>query len=301
MSTILITGGSGLIGSALTKELLAQDHSVRHLSRTPRSRDGAQAFAWDVQRGTLDKSALDGVDHIVHLAGENIVGKRWSQERLKLCQDSRTESARMLLRTAHEIGLRPKSFVSASGVGYYGAITTDKLFTESDANANDTIGRLTRAWEDAVDEWQGITRVLKLRTPMVLAREGGALPRFFPLAKWFILAPLGSGNQWLPWVHIDDLVRLYIHAMENAGMSGAYNACASEQPRQCDFVRAITRAVHRPLFPIAVPAFALQLAMGERSALLTEGSRASDARVQETGFEFRFAALAPALADLTRP
>ena len=221
MSTILITGGSGLIGTALTKALLEQGHAVRHLSRTPRDRDGVQTFVWDVQRGTLDKSALDGVDHIVHLAGENIIAKRWSPERLKLCQESRTESARLLLRAAQETGVCPKSFVSASGVGYYGATTMDKFFAESDTNANDTIGRLTRAWEDAVDEWPAMTRVVKLRTPMVLAREGGALPRFVPLAKWFILAPLGSGNQWMPWIHIDDLVRLYIHAMNDAAKFGS--------------------------------------------------------------------------------
>ena len=301
MSTILITGGSGLIGSALTKALLAKGHIVLHLSRTPRDRDGVQAFAWDVERGTLDKSALDGVDHIVHLAGENILGKRWSPERLKLCQDSRTESARLLLHAAREEGVQPKTFISASGIGYYGAITTDKVFTESDANATDVIGRLTRAWEDAVDEWTDITRVVKLRTPVVLAREGGVLPRFVPLAKWCILAPLGSGKQWMPWVHIDDLVQLYIHAMENATMSGAYNACASDQPQQRDFMHAIAKAVHRPLFPIAVPAFALRAAMGEMSALLTEGSRASNERVKATGFASRFNDLGPALADLTRP
>lgn len=300
MSTILITGGSGLIGSALTRALLAQGHSVHHLSRAPRDRDGVRAFVWDVARGTLDRSALDGVDHIVHLAGENIISKRWSPERLKLCQESRTESARLLLRAARETGLRPKSFVSASGIGYYGALTTDAVFAESDTNAPDIIGKLTRAWEDAVDEWSDVTRVVKLRTPMVLAREGGGLKQLVRLAQWFILAPLGSGKQWMPWVHIDDLVRLYIQAMEHASMSGAYNACAGEQPRQREFARAIARAAHRPLFPIAVPAFVLRLAMGERSALLTEGSRASNARVKEAGFEFRFAALAPALADLVR-
>ncbi|MEO8066563.1 MAG: TIGR01777 family oxidoreductase [Flavobacteriales bacterium] len=300
MPTILITGGSGLIGTALTKALLAQGHTVRHLSRRPRDRNGVHAFAWDVQRGTLDKSALVGVEHIVHLAGENIVGKRWSPERLKLCRDSRTESARLLLRAVRETGVRPKSFVSASGVGYYGAMTTDRFFNESDPNANDTIGRLTRAWEDAVDEWQTITRVVKLRTPMVLAREGGALPRFVPLAKWFILAPLGSGNQWMPWVHIEDLVRLYIHAMSDTVMTGAYNACASEQPQHRAFMRAIAKAVHRPLFPIAVPAFALRLALGEMSALLTEGSRVARERLERSGFVFEHNEVAAALDDLLK-
>ncbi|MBK9193782.1 MAG: TIGR01777 family protein [Flavobacteriales bacterium] len=298
MSTILITGGSGLIGSALTKALLAQGRTVRHLSRTPRDHNGVRAFAWDPQRGTLDKSALEGVDHIVHLAGENIITKRWSPERLRLCQESRTESARLVLSVAREMGLHPKSFISASGVGYYGAVTTDKVFSESDPNAQDVIGRLTRAWEDAVDEWTDIVRVVKLRTPMVLAREGGGLPQFLRLAQWCVLAPLGSGKQWMPWVHMGDLVQLYIHAMEHGTMSGAYNACAGEQLHQRDVMRAVAKAVRRPLFPIAVPAFALRLAMGERSALLTEGSRASSQRRKDAGLTFEFDTLESALRDL---
>lgn len=299
MSTILITGGSGLIGSALTKALLAQGHAVRHLSRAPRDRNGVRAFAWDPQRGTLDKSALEGVDHVVHLAGENIITKRWSPERLKRCQESRTESARLVLSAAREMGLHPRSFISASGVGYYGAFTTDKVFTESDPNAQDVIGRLTRAWEDAVDEWTDITRVVKLRTPMVLAREGGGLPQFLRLVKWCILAPLGSGKQWMPWVHTDDLVQLYMQAMEHGTMSGAYNACASEQVHHRDVMRAVAKAVHRPLFPIAVPAFALRSAMGERSVLLTEGSRASNQRLLDAGFKFEYDRLESALQDLS--
>ncbi|MFZ1686240.1 MAG: TIGR01777 family oxidoreductase [Flavobacteriales bacterium] len=300
MSTILITGGSGLIGSALTAALLAHDHEVRQLSRAYRKVGPVRTYLWDIPSGKMDLAALEGVEHIIHLAGENIMGKRWTPEGLKLCQESRTESARLLLRAAIETGARPKSFISASGIGYYGAITTDHVHTESDTNAPDVIGRLTRAWEDAVDAWGVITRVVKLRTPMVLAREGGGLAQLTRLANWCILAPLGSGKQWMPWVHIDDLVRLYSHAMENASMSGAYNACAGEQPQQREFAHAIARAAHRPLFPIAVPSFALRWAMGERSALITEGSRASNARAQESGFIFRFDGLASALDDLTR-
>ncbi len=206
----------------------------------------------------------------------------------------------MVLSAAREMGLHPKSFISASGVGYYGAVTTDKVFSESDPNAQDVIGRLTRTWEDAVDEWTGIARVVKLRTPMVLAREGGGLPQFMRLAKWCILAPLGSGKQWMPWVHMDDLVQQYIHAMVNSTMSGAYNACAGEQLHQRDAMRAVAKEVHRPLFPIAVPAFALRSAMGERSVLLTEGSRASNQRLLDAGFKFEYDGLASALTDLVR-
>lgn len=300
MPTILITGGSGLIGSALTKALTARGHSVRHLSRAPGNRNGVHAFAWNVPQRTIDVSALESVDHIVHLAGENIIAKRWTPERLRLCEESRTESARLVLRAAREVGTRPKSFISASGVGYYGAQTLDHIFTENDANATDTIGKLTRAWEDAVDEWAVVSRVVKLRTPVVLAKEGGAWPRFAQLARWCILAPLGSGKQWMPWVHIDDLVRAYVAAIDDTTWQGAYNVVAPEHHTNRTFMRVVAQAVHRPLFPIAVPGFVLKAAMGEMAGLLTEGSRAGSVRLGATGFDFLHPTLAGATSQLAR-
>ena len=297
MSIILITGGSGLIGRALTAAL-ADDHEVRHLARAYKKVGAIRSYLWDVPAGKVDRAALEGVDHIVHLAGEPIVDKRWSAERLRACEQSRAESARLLLRTTQEMGLRPKSFVSASGVGYYGAITSDHVFNEEDAAAMDTIGRLTHVWEQAVDEWSSITRVVKLRTPMVLAPNGGAIARFLPLARWFLLAPLGSGRQWMPWVHIDDLVHAYIATMDSEAMDGAYNVCASEQPQHRAFMRAVAHAVHRPLFPIPIPGFGLRLVLGERAALILDGSRVSNEKLLSTGFRFQHEALDPALADL---
>lgn len=298
MPTILITGGSGLIGSALTKALTARGHSVRHLSRAPGKRNGVAAFAWNVPQRTIDVSALESVDHIVHLAGENIIAKRWTPERLRLCEESRTESARLVLRAAREVGIRPKSFISASGVGYYGAHTVDHIFTENDANATDTIGRLTRAWEDAVDEWAAVSRIVKLRTPVVLAKNGGAWPRFAQLARWCVLAPLGSGRQWMPWVHIDDLVRAYLCAIDDTAWQGAYNIVAPEHHTNRSFVQAVARAVHRPLFPIAVPGFVLKAAMGEMASLLTEGSRVESKRLGGPDFKFRWRELSGALSQL---
>lgn len=297
MSIVLITGGSGLIGRALTAALSA-DHEVRHLTREHKKVGPVRSFLWDVPAGKLDPAALEGVDHIVHLAGEPIINKRWTREQLWICEQSRTASARLLLHTAQATGLRPRSFVSAGGVGYYGAATSDRVFGEEDGPATDTIGRLTHAWEQAVDEWSSITRVVKFRTPMVLAKEGGALARFVPLARWFVLAPLGSGRQWMPWVHIDDLVRAYLTAMTSDGMSGAFNVCAEEQPQHRGFMRSVAHAVHRPLFPVPVPGFGLRLAMGERAALVLEGSRVSSEKLLSTGFHFQHNALHPALAHL---
>lgn len=299
MSTILITGGSGLIGSALTQALTAQGHSVRHLSRAPGKRNDGEAFVWNIEQRTIDPAALECVDHIVHLAGENIIAKRWTPERLRLCEESRTESAKLVLRAVREIGIRPKTFISATGVGYYGAHTVDHIFTENDANATDTIGRLTRAWEDAVDDWATVSRVVKMRTPVVLAREGGAWPRFAQLARWCVLAPLGSGKQWMPWVHIDDLVRAYVTAIDDITWQGAYNIVAPEHHTNRSFMQTVARAAHRPLFPVAVPGFVLKAAMGEMAGLLTEGSRVESVRLSATGFEFKYGLLADACRELT--
>lgn len=297
MAVILITGGSGLIGRALTRSLRKEGHNVRWLSRQA---NGTDRFAWDVAKGTIDARALHGVHHVVHLAGAGIADKRWSNARVKELIDSRAASARLLLNAMREHSTSPKSFISAAGIGYYGAKASDRVFTENDAPGSDTIARISVEWERAVDEWNPLCRVVKLRTPMVLARESGALPRLAVIARWGIAAPLGTGRQWMPWVHIDDLVRIYTQALFREDLSGAYNVNASEQPTNKEFMRALAQAVKRPFFLPAIPAFTLRLALGELSSVLLEGSRASNGKLLTTGFRFTHNELGPALNELTQ-
>lgn len=297
MAIILITGGSGLIGHALTHALRADGHTVRWLSRRA---NGTDRFAWDVAKGTIDARALLDVDHVVHLAGAGIADKRWSSARVKELIDSRATSARLLLNAMRDRSITPKSFISAAGIGYYGAVTSDHVFTESDPPGSDTIARISVEWERAVDEWTPLCRVVKLRTPLVLAREGGALPRLATIARWGLASPLGSGRQWMPWVHIDDLVRIYTQALFREDMSGAYNANASEQPTNKEFMRALAQAVKRPFFLPAAPAFALRMALGELSSVLLEGSRASNGKLLATGFHFDHEKLDGALRALVQ-
>ncbi|MBK8339868.1 MAG: TIGR01777 family protein [Flavobacteriales bacterium] len=298
MATILITGGSGLIGSALTAALLAKEHDVRHLTRVYKKVGPVRSFLWDVPAARLDPTALEGVDHIVHLAGAPIVDRRWSEARVKELISSRADSARLLLRTAQATGNLPKSFVSAAGIGYYGAITSDRIFSEDDPPAQDTIGRISAAWEEGVDAWRSVTRVVKLRTPIVLAREGGALKPLSLLARWGLASPLGSGKQRVPWVHIDDLVRVYQQAIDDERMSGAYNVVADEQPHQRTFMRTLAEVMHRPFILPAVPSFVMRMILGERAGLLLEGSRVSGEHLRSAGGKFQYPTLGQAVGHL---
>jgi uncharacterized protein len=297
MSIVLITGGSGLIGRKLTQALLTQGHEVRWLSRSAGTRGGVCAFAWDVKQGRIDPEALRGVGRIVHLAGAGIADKRWTKARIAELIASRADSARLLLRTAREHGCAPECIVSASGSGYYGAVTRDEPFTESDAPGADTIAHITVEWERAVDEWSTFCRVVKLRTPVVLAGEGGALPKLALPARWGLAAPMGSGRQWMPWIHIDDLVRAYLHALDEKHMHGAYNVLGGNATN-ADFMRSVARAVGKPLWLPPVPGFLLKAALGEMAGLLLEGSPMNAAHAREVGMASRFLVLDEALREL---
>ena len=298
MTTILITGGSGLIGTALTAALQGEGHTVRHLSRTPGERNGVRAFAWDIPKRFVDPAALEGVDHIVHLAGAGIADKRWTTERVKELIDSRAASISVLRHAMEQAGHSPKSLVSAAGMNYYGARTTEHIQVEGDPAGQDTIGHISSEWEAAVDAWQDTCRVVKLRTPIVLSPTGGALAKLSLPVRFGMGAALGSGRQWMTWVHINDLVAAYQHALSTESMNGAYNICAPDQVSNDDFMRTVAKVLGRPYFLPAVPSFALRLALGDLASLLLEGSRASSDRLMSTGFRYAHPGLEDSLRDL---
>lgn len=297
MANILITGGSGLVGQRLTRALIRSGHVVRWLSRSAASDGLVHAYRWDVHRGTMDPEALDNVDAIVHLAGAGIAEKRWSESRVGALIESRAESARLLLRTCQRLGRAPRSFISAAGIGYYGAVSRNRAFAEDDGPGTDTIARISTEWERAVDEWSSLCRVVKLRAPIVLAREGGALPKLAGTVRWGIGAPLGSGRQCMPWVHIDDLCAAYQHALGDDRMRGAYNVAAATTNNR-DFTHTLARVLNRPVILPSVPAWLLRAVLGERAALLLEGSPVDDSRLRSLGFTYRFEKLDAALQDL---
>lgn len=298
MATILITGGSGLIGRALTSALLQQGHQVRWLGRTRHRDTTAPQFLWDVHAGTVDPEALRGVDHVIHLSGAGIADRRWTAERFRELHTSRIEAADLLRRAMEQHGHRPGTFISASGINFHGTRTVEQVFQENDPAFDDPLGRLTEAWEQAALRWQPLCRTVMLRTPMVLAPQGGALQRMAMPVRWGLGAPLGSGRQWITWVHLNDLVRAYLQALHDPAMEGPYLVVAEEQVDARSFMHTIARVLHRPFFLPAVPAFALRLALGRMSSIVLEGSRASNARLLATGFRFEHPRLRPALEDL---
>ncbi len=298
MANILITGGSGLIGSALTTALLGKGHTVRHLGRRAGVRNGVRTYAWDLAQGTMEEGVLHGIEHIVHLAGAGIADARWTTARVQELIGSRTTSALLLLGAAERTGCHPLSFVSAAGINYYGAVTSDKVYSEDDPPGNDTIGRISREWEEAVDAWTSRCRVVKLRTSVVLSPRGGALAKLAAPVRWGLGAPLGTGRQWMPWVHLDDLIRAYQLAIDNTAMQGAYNMIADQQVTNAEMMRTVAKVLGKPFFLPPVPGFLLRLALGELSSILLEGSRASNARLLRTGFTFQHPTLEGALRDL---
>lgn len=298
MATVLITGASGLIGTALSTALQGQGHTVHKLGRGPTAKGGKNHFQWDVDKGVMDPKSLDGVTHIVHLAGAGIADARWSKARVEELIASRAASSRLLLNAVLAHGSKPAAFISAAGINYYGATTTDHLFVESDAAGKDTIARISLAWEAAVDEWSAITRVVKLRTPMVLAREGGALKKLTIPVRFGAASALGSGQQWVPWVHLHDLVRIYQEALFNEAYREAYNVNTGNDVTNDTLMRTLARVMRKPYFVPKVPAFVLRLMLGEMATILLDGSRASHQRLLDTGFRFTYSELEPALHDL---
>lgn len=299
MGTILITGGSGLIGSALTAHLRQGGHEVRWIGRTATGSDGVAGFAWHPGLGAPDEAVRD-VDHVVHLAGAPIADKRWSNERVRELTTSRTAGPEALWQAARRTGWRPRSFISASGTGWYGAGRWSDPLDERAPPGHDAIAGITTAWEEAADRWAPHARVVKLRTPMVLARTGGALPRLARLARFGLASPLGDGRQVMTWVHLDDLVSAYSGALFNEDRQGAYNVAAAEQPDNRTFMRTLARVLHRPFVMPAVPGIALRAALGGIADVLLGGGPLRTERLEATGWRCAHPGLEAALRDLLR-
>ncbi|WP_299668051.1 TIGR01777 family oxidoreductase [uncultured Polaribacter sp.] len=291
MAKILITGGTGLVGARLTTLLLERKHQVRILSRNPTENN---EFKWDISKGYIEEKALDSIDYVIHLAGAGIADKRWTEERKKVIIDSRVETANLIFDKIKEKGTSLKGFISASGSNYYGAKTTDKIFQETDAAGDDFLGKVCLQWEAAADQFNELKiPVTILRTGVVLSKNGGALEKM----KTPIISPLGSGKQYLSWIHIDDLCNLYIKAVEE-DFVGVYNAVSPDSHTSKTFSKTLAKVIKRPYVPIAVPSFLLKLVFGDLAVILLEGSRLSSEKIEKKGFSFRYPQLKVALENL---
>ncbi|WP_312076051.1 TIGR01777 family oxidoreductase [Chryseobacterium sp.] len=295
--TVLITGAGGSIARKLA-ERLQSEFEVRFLTRKKKNPND---FEWNLTNKIIDEKAFENVSHIIHLAGANIAEKRWTDERKKEIISSRTDSAQLLLDILKKKNIKLKSFISASGINYYGTETTEKIFTENDAAGNDFLSEVVVLWEKAADQFseQNLAeRVVKVRTAVVLSNEEGALPKMSAPVKFGIGSPIGTGKQYMPWIHIDDICGIYEFALKNNSVSGAYNAVAPEHTTNKNLTEKIAKILKKPLFMPNVPAFALKLLFGELSVALLEGSRASSEKIEKEGFTFKFPKLEMALQKL---
>lgn len=291
MSKILITGGTGLVGTRLTEILLQKKHEVVILSRNPKNKN---EFKWDISKNYIDKNAFKNIDYIIHLAGAGIADERWSDKRKQLIIDSRVKTANLLFETIKKHNFNIKGFISASGIGFYGAITSDKIYTENDAVANDFLGDVCQKWENAAHQFKALKiPVTILRTGIVLSKKGGALEKM----KTPIISPLGSGKQYLPWIHIDDLCNMYLKAIEE-DLIGIYNAVAPEHQTNTTFSKTLAKSINRPFIGINVPSFILKFLFGEMAKILLEGSRVSAKKIENNGYSFQYKTLKKALESL---
>jgi len=295
MQKVLITGGSGLLGTRLTELLVSKGYAVAHLSRKSSS-GNIQTHKWDIQGKVVEQGAFDDVDHIVHLAGANIAEKPWTKEQKKIFLSSRKDSADLLFAEWKKSGRQIKSFISASGIGYYGMQTNDHVYHETDAPDSSYISQLCVEWEKPVQTFAAQNvRSMAIRIGIVLAPNGGALGKLAPIVKTGLASPLGSGKQWMPWIHVDDLCRLFIRAMENETYQGVYNGVAPNPVTNKQFLKTLGKTLNRPVFLPNVPAFALKLIMGEMAGILLEGSKVSAKKTMESGFTFEYTELEKAL------
>ena len=254
-SSVLITGGSGLIGRYLTAVLLSEGYSVAHLSRNTGTSGKVRVFRWDPEKKIADPGLFEGVDYLIHLAGANIGDKLWTKRRKEEIVTSRVETARFLHRIISENRITLKGFITASATGYYGSLTSDRIFTEEDPPAEDFLGITCRLWEEVAELFADMgIRTVKIRTAVVLEKNDSALSRLMMPAKFGLVVRLGNGKQYFPWIHINDLCNIYLMALKNQNMSGAYNAVAPEHINHNDFVRTMARVMDKPVFLPPVPA-----------------------------------------------
>ena len=295
MKNILITGGSGLVGRRITAQLERKGYQVGWLSRSAQVRTH---FLWDVAQQTIDSQAMEWADAVIHLAGEGVAEKRWTAVRKKSILDSRTHSTQLLHTAIQQAEKKPLAFISASAIGFYGFQTGATLVEESSPAGTDFLADVVVAWEQEVKKIEALAvRCVLLRIGIVLDAKGGALGE---MLKPPVAAPLGSGDQWMSWIHVEDLARLFVFALEKTTLQGIYNAVGPNPATNQQLTKEAAAAKGKPYVGIGVPGFALKLVLGEMAAMVLGGNRVSSQKIQKAGFEFEFPELGAALKDIFR-
>lgn len=296
MSTVIITGGSGLIGNRLSELLTHKGYTVRHLTRSLKENATYKSYYWNLSEKYIDPSALLNVDHVIHLAGSGVADGRWTKKKKASILRSRVDSANLLFNNLEGKNLR--TYISASGISYYGIETSPTVFSEDAKPASDFLANVTVQWEKSAQQFKSIAnRVVCLRTPFVMSHKDGGLAKMAKPIKLGIGSALGNGKQYMPWVHIDDLCNMYIQAIEDSTMAGIYNTSATQHTTNSELTAAIANQLGKKLWVPKVPAFLLKIILGEMSDIILNGSRISNKKILNTGFKFQFPTIDKALSD----
>jgi len=291
MKTILVTGGSGMIGRRLSEMLREKGYNVIWLSRERHVNGEIPRYRWNYLKNEIDREALEQANVIIHLAGSNLGDEGWNRRKKQEIVESRVQTTKFLLETVKTMPRKPEAFISASAVGYYGMHTSDKIYTEEDSPAkNDFLSRTCRKWEAAALDFQeelGL-RTVVLRTAFVVSNKSDAFKKMMLPTRFGLGAPLGSGRQYMPWIHLEDLCGIYLKAVEEEGMQGIFNAVSPESITNAGFMKTLAKEMKRPFFFPKIPAFMLRLIMGEAAEMILKGCRVSPQKIIDAGYQFLY-------------
>ncbi|HET7115416.1 MAG TPA: TIGR01777 family oxidoreductase [Hanamia sp.] len=307
MSVVLISGGTGLIGTNLTRHLIERGYDTIILSRgknnTPSDPKISYSY-WNIDEKIIDAGVVEKADHIIHLAGAGVMDKKWTKEYKKNILESRTKSAELIISCLNENEHHVKSFVSASAIGWYGEDGKSPHqkdgFIESDLPANDFLGETCVLWEASVEPvTEQRIRLVKLRTGIVLSDKGGAFKEYKMPLRFGVAAVLGNGKQIVSWIHIDDLCRMYCEAIENNYLKGSYNAVSPNPVSQKKLILTLGQKLRNKFFiPIYVPVFLLKLIFGKRSIEILKSTTVSNKKIKSMGFTFLYPSIESAIDEL---
>jgi len=307
MPTVLITGGTGMIGKALSELLLQKGYKIIIITRAVPSQKpvtGLSYALWNVSKQTMDTAAVQQADYIVHLAGAGVADKRWTNKRKKEIIASRTQSSALLVKAMNENNNPVKAVISSSAIGWYGpdpGIPNTHPFVETDPPADDFLGETCRQWEDSI---QPVTlagkRLVILRTGIVLSKEGGALNEFIKPLRFGIAAILWNGKQAISWIHIDDLCRMFVQAIEDEQLQGVYNAVAPKPVSNKALTLQLAKAIKNKFYiAIYIPSFILKLVLGGMSIEVLKSTTVSALKIRNAGFNFIYPSIEAAINQLT--
>ena len=301
MSKILITGGSGLLGRTISKFLLNMNKQPVWLSREEGTFDQIKKYKWNVEKNYIDENAFDDIEGIIHLAGAGIVDHKWTTDYKKEILDSRVKSSELLFNYISKKNVDIKYIIGGSAIGFYNSSNRERVFTEDDEPGNDFMADTCVKWEKSYELFENFgIRTVIIRTGIVLSSEGGAYKKMVGPFKLGMGAAIASGKQFFPWIHINDIAGIFIHAAFNNNITGIYNGVGSEIITNKEFSKQLAKSLNKPFFLPNVPESALKLIMGEMAVTVTEGPKISNQKFKNTGYVFEFDNVKEALHDLIK-